>query len=119
MLTALEETQKKLTALLTLDNVDLQAVRSELTQASETWGELRYSCIRNVIEVRNVLGEEKWNVWQKTSSFHPLEGFAHVCLDYAADAPCRFKGDDNVTRSKAPKFDTEKLPTATGSSEAK
>lgn len=70
--------QKKLSSMVAIADTDLPGVHSAVNQVADDWGDLRYSCIRNVIEVRQVLGEEKWDAWQRQTSHHPLDGFSCV-----------------------------------------
>jgi len=55
----------ELCKLLDASDVDLPRVSEQIKQNAQAWSELSYSCVRNMIEVRNVLTPEQWNQWRK------------------------------------------------------
>ena len=70
-----KKAEERLRSLVCGSTDDLPAIRAEIEKAAKNWGDLRYACIRNMVEVRRVLGEEKWNAWLKTAAYSPLAGF--------------------------------------------
>lgn len=60
----LRKAQVQWTELLDREDVDLAAVRQEIEQTARGWADLRYACVRNVIEIKFVLTAEQWDRWR-------------------------------------------------------
>lgn len=76
----MKKAEERLNSLVCGNKDDLPAIRAEIDKTAENWGDLRYACIRNMIEVRRTLGEETWNARLKTISCRPLAGFGMECV---------------------------------------
>jgi len=57
--------QHELTEILDKKAVDLTEVVQQIERAAKEWGDLRYACVRNMIEVKEVLTPEQWSLWRK------------------------------------------------------
>jgi uncharacterized membrane protein len=58
--------------LLNEKDVDLTKVSKRVKQAAEAWADISYSCVRNIIEIRNILSPAQWNQWRKETGDMPL-----------------------------------------------
>lgn len=65
MLSERREAQEQWTALLDKEDADLAEVREHIERTAKSWADLRYACVRNMIEVKRILSSEQWNQWRK------------------------------------------------------
>jgi len=96
----LDLARRRLAQLLEADKVDLRAVRSEVDKAAKNWGDFRYACIRNLIEARRILGNEKWRAWRHSTACPPLAGFARAGLHASAGTPACDSGRERRSECK-------------------
>jgi uncharacterized membrane protein len=64
--------QHELTEMLDKENIDLTEVVERVERTGKTSTELRYACVRNMIEVKEVLTTEQWVFWREASGYMPL-----------------------------------------------
>ncbi|MBT3287873.1 MAG: hypothetical protein HN380_11055 [Victivallales bacterium] len=64
--------QHELTEMLDGEDVDLTEVAEQIERTGKASADLRYACVRNMIEVKEVLTTEQWGLWRETSGYTPL-----------------------------------------------
>lgn len=64
--------QHELTEMLDKENVDLTEVAEQIERTGKASADLRYACVRNMIEVKEVLTTEQWTSWREASGYMPL-----------------------------------------------
>ena len=64
--------QHELTEMLDRGDVDLAEVAEQIERTGKASADLRYACVRNMIEVKEVLTTEQWTSWRETSGYAPL-----------------------------------------------
>jgi len=74
MVSERREAQEQWTALLDKEDVDLAEVRKQIERTAKAWADLRYACVRNMIEVKRTLTSEQWNQWRKEVGNRPIFG---------------------------------------------
>ena len=72
MVSERREAQEQWTALLDKEDADLAEVRKQIERTAKAWADLRYACVRNMIEVRRILTSEQWSQWRKKMGNRPI-----------------------------------------------
>lgn len=102
MVADLDAARKRLATLIEAKDTDLQAVHAEVDKAAKAWGDLHYACIRNLIEVRDILGQEKWDAWRASTSCRPLTGFGRMCgHDGSQASGCGIHGKERASQGRS------------------